>query len=98
MSTAWCRPSGEVGCGLTLHIQPGAKKTEVTGEHGDALKIRLAAPPVDGKANDALLRFLADRLGLARQQVILKSGQTSRRKIVEVSGISAAACQASLLA
>ena len=45
---------------LTLHVQPGARKTEVAGEHGDCLKIRLAAPPVDGKANTALLSWLAD--------------------------------------
>jgi len=69
---------------LTLHIQPGAKKTEVAGLYGDALKIRLAAPPVDGKANAALLAFVADRLGLAKSAVVLKSGQTSRRKVLEV--------------
>ena len=72
------------GLSLTLHIQPGAKKTEVAGPHGDALKIRLAAPPVDGKANAALIEFLADRLGVAKSTVVLKSGQASRRKVVEV--------------
>lgn len=70
---------------LTLHIQPAARKTEVAGLHGDALKIRLAAPPVDGKANAALLEFVADRLDLPRAAVSLKSGQTSRRKVVEVA-------------
>ena len=74
---------------LTLHVQPGAKKTEVAGEHGDALKIRLAAPPVDGKANAALLAFIAERLGVSKNTVTLKSGQTSRRKVVEVEGASA---------
>ena len=69
---------------LTLHIQPGAKKTEVAGLYGDALKIRLAAPPVDGKANAALIAFVAYRLGLAKSAVHLKSGQTSRRKVLEV--------------
>ena len=69
---------------LTLHIQPGAKKTEVAGLHGDALKIRLAAPPVDGKANAVLIEFIAARLGLAKSKIFLKSGQTSRRKILEV--------------
>jgi uncharacterized protein (TIGR00251 family) len=69
---------------LTLHIQPGTKKTEVAGLHGDALKIRLAAPPVDGKANAALIEFVADRLGVAKSTVTLKSGQTSRRKVLEV--------------
>jgi len=78
---------------LTLHIQPGAKKTEVCGLHGDALKIRLAAPPVDGKANAALLAFVADRLDLPKSAVSLKSGQTSRRKVVEVAGPPADAVQ-----
>ena len=76
--------SGKDGVVLALHIQPGAKKTEVVGPHGDALKIRLAAPPVDGKANAALIDFLADCLGLPKAAVSLKSGQTSRRKVVEV--------------
>ena len=70
---------------LAVHVQPGAKKSGVVGEHGDALKIRLAAPPVDGKANAALIEFLATRLGIARAQVTLKSGQTSRRKVLEIS-------------
>lgn len=69
---------------LTLHIQPGAKKTEVAGRHGDALKIRLAAPPVDGKANAALIEFVAERLGLAKSAVSLKSGQSSRHKVLEI--------------
>jgi uncharacterized protein (TIGR00251 family) len=81
----WLKRSGDRLI-LTLHIQPGARKTEIAGEHGDALKIRLAAPPVDGKANAALLEFIADRLGVAKSAVTLKSGQTSRRKVVEVSG------------
>ncbi len=54
--------------------------------HGEALKIRLAAPPVDGKANEALLRFVAETLGLPKSAVSLKSGQTSRRKVLEISG------------
>ncbi|HLO62448.1 MAG TPA: DUF167 domain-containing protein [Azonexus sp.] len=82
----WYRGAGDGRITLTLHIQPGAKKTEFAGLHGDALKIRLAAPPVDGKANDALVKFIAETLGLARSAVTLKSGQTSRRKVLEVSG------------
>jgi uncharacterized protein (TIGR00251 family) len=74
---------------LTLHIQPGAKKTEVAGLYGDALKIRLAAPPVDGKANAALIEFVADLLDVAKSAVSLKSGQTSRRKVLEVIAVSA---------
>lgn len=78
---------------LTLHIQPGAKKTEVACLYGDALKIRLAAPPVDGKANAALIGFVADRLAVAKSAVTLKSGQTSRRKVLEVSAAPADAAQ-----
>jgi uncharacterized protein (TIGR00251 family) len=84
----WLRVAVDGRLTLTLHIQPGAKKTEVAGEHGDALKIRLAAPPVDGKANAALLAFIAERLGVSKNAVTLKSGQTSRRKVVEVEGAS----------
>ena len=83
----WLKRSGNA-LTLTLHIQPGAKKTEVAGEHGDALKIRLAAPPVDGKANAALLEFIAEKLGVAKSAVTLKSGQTSRRKVVEVGDVT----------
>ena len=75
---------------LTLHIQPGAKKTECVGLHGDALKIRLAAPPVDGKANAALLEFIAEHFSLAKSAVTLKSGQTSRRKVLEIVGLTEA--------
>ncbi len=82
----WYRVAADGRITLTLHIQPGAKKTEFAGLHGDALKIRLAAPPVDGKANEALVRFVAETLGLARSAVELKSGQTSRRKVLEVRG------------
>jgi uncharacterized protein len=82
----WFRAAGDGRITLTLHIQPGAKKTEFAGLHGDALKIRLAAPPVDGKANEALLKFVAETLGLAKSAISLKSGQTSRRKVVEVCG------------
>lgn len=82
----WYRQAADGRITLTLHIQPGAKKTEFAGLHGDALKIRLAAPPVDGKANEALVRFVAETLGLAKSAVELKSGQTSRRKVLEVRG------------
>jgi uncharacterized protein len=87
----WFRLSSDGSILLTLHIQPGASRSECAGRHGDALKIRLAAPPVDGKANAALLAFVAERLGLGRSAVSLKSGQTSRRKILLVTGSSPAA-------
>lgn len=79
----WLRESGGRLL-LTVHVQPGAKTTEVVGLHGDALKIRLAAPPVDGKANAALIDFLAGRLGVPKSAIELKSGQTSRRKQLAV--------------
>ncbi|MBS1145483.1 MAG: YggU family protein [Proteobacteria bacterium] len=82
----WFRQAADGRITLTLHIQPGAKKTEFAGLHGDALKIRLAAPPVDGKANEALVRFVAETLKLPKSAVTLKSGQTSRRKVIEVQG------------
>lgn len=88
----WLR-AGDGKITLTLHIQPGAKKTEVAGLYGDALKIRLAAPPVDGKANAALIGFVAERLQLAKSAVSLKSGQTSRRKVLEVIAAPADAAQ-----
>jgi len=78
------------GVTLRLHIQPGAKKTEVTGLHGEALKIRLAAPPVDGKANACLIAFLADQLGVAKAAVSLVSGDSSRAKRVRISGFDPA--------
>ena len=88
----WLRENGGRAT-LTLHIQPGAKKTEIAGLHGDALKIRLAAPPVDGKANVALIDFIAERLGLPKSTVSLKSGQTSRRKVLEIAAAPKDAAQ-----
>ena len=67
-----------------MHAQPGAKRTEIAGLHGESLKIRLAAPPVEGKANEALLRFIAAELGLRRSEVALVRGETSREKTVRV--------------
>ncbi|MDD5175952.1 MAG: DUF167 family protein [Sterolibacterium sp.] len=84
----WLRAEG-ADVVLSLHVQPGARKTEVAGEHGDALKIRLAAPPVDGKANVCLLDFLADRLGIAKRQVVLVSGASARAKRVRIEGVDA---------
>ena len=87
----WYRITGDGRVTLTLHIQPGAKRSEFAGLHGDALKVRLAAPPLDGKANEALLRFLAEELGIPKSAVNLKSGQASRRKVLEVVGATAEA-------
>ncbi|HZQ62244.1 MAG TPA: DUF167 domain-containing protein [Casimicrobiaceae bacterium] len=70
---------------LTLHAQPGARRSEIVGVHGDALKLRLAAPAVEGKANAELVRFLAEAFGVPLRQVSLLRGETSRRKTVRVS-------------
>ncbi len=84
----WLRSEAEAVV-LSLHIQPGARKTEVVGLHGAALKVRLAAPPVDGKANQALIDFLAGRLGVSKQQVELIAGASSRAKRVRIHGMDA---------
>ena len=68
------------GCVLPVRAQPGAKKAAVVGEHGGALKIAVTAPPEAGRANDALIEALRDKLGLKRGQIELISGQTSRDK------------------
>ena len=73
---------------LTVHVQPRAKRSEVAGRHGDALKVRLAAPPVDGAANEELVRVLAAALGLPRRAVRIVGGLTARRKTVEIEGLS----------
>lgn len=69
---------------LMLHIQPGAKNTTAAGLHGEALKIKLAAPPVEGKANVALLKFLAERFDVPLSRVILKQGDKSRHKVIMI--------------
>ena len=69
---------------LLLYVQPGASRTEVCGEHDGRIKIRLKAPPVDGKANQALCVFLAEAFGVKKSQVVLKSGETSRLKMIEI--------------
>jgi len=78
-----------VSARLTLHVQPRARRTEVAGLHGDAIRVRLAAPPVDGAANDELVRFLAERFGVARRAVRIVAGATARRKVVEIDGVAA---------
>lgn len=70
---------------LTLYLQPGAKRTEAVGLHGDALKIKLAAAPIEGAANAALVEYLADIFGVPQRQVMLKQGIKSRRKVIEIN-------------
>ena len=88
MTVTWRREessAGQVAIVLALHVQPGAKCTEVAGPHGNAIKIRLAAPPVDGKANAELLRFLADVFGVPLRNVTLARGEASRQKVVRIA-------------
>lgn len=70
---------------LAVHAQPGAKRTEIAGLHGEALKVRLAAPPLEGRANDELADFLAAALEVPKRSVTVVRGATSRRKTVLVS-------------
>jgi len=74
---------------LTLHVQPNARRTAVAGRHGDALKIRIAAPPSDNRANDALTDFIAKTLGLPNSAVSIRHGSTGRRKVVTISPVDA---------
>jgi uncharacterized protein len=83
---------------LELLVQPRASRTRVVGEHDGRLKIQLAAPPVEGEANAALLAFLAEALGLRRADVALLAGETGRRKRVRAAGMAAAVAAAKLLA
>ncbi len=69
---------------LRVHAQPGARRTEVVGLHGDSLKVCVRAPALEDRANEALARFLADALGVARRDVVLASGARSREKRFEV--------------
>jgi uncharacterized protein (TIGR00251 family) len=71
---------------LTLHVQPGAKRSEIAGLHGDALKIRLAAPPVEGRANEALLKLMAGLFDVPLRNVELVQGGQSRHKVVAIIG------------
>lgn len=76
------------GVRLSLQVQPRASRTELVGLHGTRLRVRLAAPPVDGAANEALIRFLAEILQVGRGAVTITAGLSSRQKTVEVEGLT----------
>lgn len=76
------------GLRLRLFIQPKASKNEIIGPHNGALKIKITAPPVDGKANAALVDFLSDVLDLPKRQIEILKGETGRNKSVEILGLS----------
>jgi len=75
-----------MGVRVAIRVGPGASRTRVGGTHGEALVIKVAAPPVEGKATEAALRALAEALGVRRRDVTLISGATRREKVVEVDG------------
>ena len=86
MAGHWCQSDGDDSL-LILHVQPGAKQTGIAGMHGEALKIRLAAPPVDGKANDCLMAYLAKTLGVPKSRITLDAGASSRSKRLRIHGL-----------
>jgi uncharacterized protein len=77
------------GIVLRIHVQPGAGRSAVVGRHGDALKVRVAAPPVEGRANEATRSLLAEALGVPEADVELTSGQSSRSKRFRLKGLDA---------
>jgi len=87
MSAAWHRYDAVTRrLTLTLHVQPGARKSGIAGPHGDALKIRIAAPAMDNKANAALVEFLGELLAVPKSAIAIRHGATGRRKVVEING------------
>jgi uncharacterized protein (TIGR00251 family) len=81
---------------IDVYVQPRASRTMLAGTHDGCVKIRLAAPPVDGAANAALIEFLADQLGVARSCVRIAAGHASRRKVVEIDCVTRDAVMAAL--
>ena len=77
------------GVTFAAKVHPRAKKNAITGELGDALKVSLTTPPVDGRANEACIEFFAKLLNVPRSSVTIASGQTSRNKVIRVSGMTA---------
>jgi uncharacterized protein len=75
---------------LRLRVSPGSGRSAIVGRHGDAWKVRVTAPPEHGRANDAVLRLLADALSLPRERLTLVSGHSARDKIVELAGVGPA--------
>ncbi|WP_142808950.1 DUF167 domain-containing protein [Tepidiphilus olei] len=83
---------------VRLHVQPGAKRSQWAGRHGDALKLRVAAPAVEGKANEALVRFLAEFCGVPRSAIEILQGEASRTKRVRIATPDPQAVAARLVA
>ncbi|MCX5760538.1 MAG: DUF167 domain-containing protein [Gemmatimonadetes bacterium] len=86
------------GVRFAIHVQPRSKKPGIDGTHGDALRVRVHAPPVEGAANDAVVALLADALGVPSRAVHIAAGQSGRQKLVDVDGVDAARALSRLLA
>ncbi len=82
---------------ITVKVHPRARRTQLTGRHGDAFKLELNAPPVDGKANDACIRFFADLFDIPRARVSILLGLTNRVKVIEIEGVPQEQMDAKLL-
>jgi uncharacterized protein (TIGR00251 family) len=78
------------GATFAIKVHPRAKKNAISGELGDALKLSLTSPPVDGRANEACIEFFAKLLKVARSSVTIAAGETSRQKVIRVAGLTAA--------
>ncbi len=92
---SWFTESAQ-GITLAVKVVPRAKRDEIIGVEGDALKVRLTAPPVEGKANEALVKFLASKLGVRRADVEILHGETGRHKLVRIRGLSATRLKAAI--
>jgi uncharacterized protein (TIGR00251 family) len=73
---------------IRVHVIPNAKIDKVVGEHGDAVKIKLRAPAIEGKANTALRRFLAEKLSIPQRAIVLQHGERSRDKVIRIDALS----------
>ncbi len=93
---AWIVGEDEQGVTIAVRVTPRARRAEVVGEHGDALQIRVPAPPVEGAANEALIAFLAEALDVRRRDITLLSGERSRRKLVRIQGLDGRTVEARL--
>ncbi len=84
------------GASFLIKVQPRARKNAIVGVMGDAIKVALTAPPIEGRANEACIAFLAEILNVSRSSITIAAGETSRNKLIRVSGLSAAEVEARL--
>ena len=85
------------GATFQVKVQPRARRNAITGETGDAIKLALTAPPIDGRANEACIAFFAELLNVPRSSVTIAAGVSSRNKVIRIAGMSAAQVQQRLL-